>query len=164
MPSNASLCRVMPVYASLCHLMLSVEDKSQCVNKMTTFILSHHIFRDDEKILFPSDFHSHSSHICDHQKQEITIVLVRNHNSLLIEDEGFHDFICVPYLVCLPCFTNTMYNIFMQIIDDPARTGSRGTGPRGTQLIAATDRIPHADKGTNQILQLIIRANRVYHN
>ena len=87
LPVYARLCRLMPVYARLCQVMLSVEDKSQCVNKMTTFILSHHIFRDDEKILFPSDFHSHSSHICDHQKQEIIIVSVRNHNSLLIEDE-----------------------------------------------------------------------------
>ena len=87
MPSNAELCRVMLTYAELCWVMLSyaelcqlmpcVEDNSQCV-EMTTFILSYHIFWEDEKILFPSDFHSHSSRAIYHQKRSS---YQSNHNS-----------------------------------------------------------------------------------
>jgi len=57
MLTYANLCWLMPNYANLCQRMPSVEETSQCVNKMTTCIW-----------LFPSDFHSQSSCICGHQK------------------------------------------------------------------------------------------------
>ena len=78
MLSYAELCRVMLSYAELCQLMPCVEDNSQCVNKMTAFILSFHIFWEDEKILFPSDFHSHSSRAIikrDHRISQITTLI-----------------------------------------------------------------------------------------
>ena len=98
MPSYADICQLMLSYAELCWVMLSyaelcqrmpcVEDNSQCVNKMTAFILSFHIFWEDEKILFPSDFHSHSNdskllYICDHQKRSS---YQSNHNSRIAFD------------------------------------------------------------------------------